>query len=59
MKFMKDSAILYVGMKVGKKATSSKESPWVNPFSGITDDWATLIAKFQHDLNDAKEKVSK
>ena len=59
MKFMKDSAIVYAGMKVGKKATHPKEKPWVNPFAGMTEDWSTLIAKFQADLNDVKEKVSK
>lgn len=55
---VKDSVALYAVTKLTRGSRKRGESlPLVNPFSGITKDWAMI--KAQHEENQAKkEKVT-
>jgi hypothetical protein len=53
---VKDSVALYAVTKLTRGSRKRGESlPLVNPFSGITEDWATLKAQLKETT---KEKVT-
>ena len=53
---VKDSVALYAVVKVTRGSRKRGEStPLVNPFLGITEDWATLKAQLKEDIRKEKE----
>lgn len=53
---VKDSVALYAVTKLTRGSRKRGESlPLVNPFSGITEDWATLKAQLKEDIQKEKE----